>query len=188
MVHKMKLTKAEFKGIIKECIKELIKEGAFNKALKESGLGGMALTNQQAPVRKPSVDTARVRSAASRMAGYDEFVGGAEADEIQAQTNDYMNSSPGLKALVENTANMMAKGNKQDAGVYAEIFADTAVNTLPKMMMNDPNRQGYGSLVAAGMQAAQEQVAPEQLEALAGPRKDITHWARLAFGGKPSEE
>ena len=184
----MKLTKAEFKGMIKECIKELIKEGAFNRALKESGLITSSPQQQQQQPRRAPVDTARVRSAASRMAGYDEFVGGAEADEIQSQTNDYMNSSPGLKALVESTANMMAKGNKQDAGVYADIFADTAMNTLPKMMMNDPNRQGYGSLVAAGMQATQEQVAPEQLEALAGPRKDITHWARLAFGGKPSEE
>jgi len=184
----MKLTKAEFKGIIKECIKELIKEGAFNKALKENGLGMVSSGPSQQTARRALVDPARVRSAASRMAGYDEFVGGAEADEIQTQNSDYMNNSPGLKALVESTANMMAKGNKQDAGVYAEIFADTAVNTLPKMMMNDPNRQGYGSLVAAGMQAATEQVAPEQLEALAGPRKDITHWARLAFGGKPSEE
>lgn len=198
----MKLTKGEFKVMIKECIKELIKEGAFNQALHEAGIGklvnktGMtSAPKQTAPSAqgyKDPVLAERARAAARRITGLDEdidnmvpdsFSSGGDTESLQETPR--LSSNPGLQNLVEGTARMMAKGDNRLAESYAAIFADTAMNTLPKMMMNDPNRQGYGNLAAAGLQGNVEKVKSEELEKLA-PTGDVTRWATLAFGTNPS--
>lgn len=185
----MKLTRGELKSIIKECFKELIKEGVFDGQLvSESSRSGRVSSTSKAS-NKTTTQTdpyavERARAAARRMAGADddEFVGlpplSSNSGPVEEAT---IHNNPGLQNLVEQTARMMAKGDTQMAKDYAAIFADTAVNTLPQMMMNDPNRQGYGNLAAAGMQAQVEKVKPEELKSLA-PTGDITRWATLAFG------
>lgn len=87
-----------------------------------------------------------------------------------------------LKKLIEATSTQMSKGDNKMANAYASILADTAMNTLPQQMAQDPSRNGgYGALAAAGMQGAQEKVAPQELQAIA-PSGDMSHWAKLAFG------
>lgn len=197
----MKLTKGEFKVMIKECIKELIKEGAFNQALHEAGIGKLATkpssglvpkgVNQPASSKsvKDPMLAERAKMAARRIAGFEDEIDSmvpdsfAEGDEGTMQETKMIN--PGLQNLVEGTARMMAKGDNRLAESYAAIFADTAMHTLPKMMMNDPNRQGYGNLAAAGMQANVEKVKSEELQMLA-PTGDVTRWATLAFGTNPT--
>jgi len=188
----MKLTRGEFKMMIKECIKELIKDGSFAQALSENFKGVPTRSNGQQPVQQRQQPqqqdpylAERARSAARRMAGADaEFVGAGGQEQMG---HDY-NPAPerlqnkGLQNLVDQTALSMAKGDQKLAESYAAIFADTAMHTLPKMMAQDPNRAGYGQLAAAGMQAHEEQVAPEQLQSLA-VGGDITRWAALALGG-----
>ena len=185
----MKLSRADFKDVIKECIKELIKEGAFNKALKECVMSSvpdsdddddkMNLFEISKPSKISSIDkqiqTNAARAAARRM---------VSVDNEKSLSEDYhVNNSinPALQHLIENTAHAIGKGNEAAANTYAEIFADTAMNTIPNQMANDSNRQGYGALAAPGAGQMQERVDPRELQSLA-KQGDVTHWAKLAFG------
>ena len=181
----MKMTKSDFKGLIKECIRELIKEGAFNEVAAVMAEGVKPNTSIRAASKeliqkKNPVDAARARGLAARMAGYDEFMpDGFDLNESNMPT---MPINENLKKLIETTSSQMSKGDSKAANAYAAILADTAMNTLPQQMAQDPSRNGgYGALAAAGMQGAQEKVAPQELQAIA-PSGDVSHWAKLAFG------
>jgi len=181
----MKLTKSEFKAMIKECMRELIKEGAFGQTITESKTTKPKTAQQptsrlgSTAGRDPMV-AERARLAARRMAGAeDELDAMMPAGYESGPTSQIQN--PGLQNLVESTARMMAKGDSQLAESYASIFADTAVNTLPQMMANDTDRRGYGNLAAAGMQGQVEKVNEQELQSLA-VAGDMSRWAAVAFG------
>lgn len=191
----MKLTKNEFKGMIKDCIKELIKEGAFDQALAEEGAIREAKipARGQAPAqpqRKPQpratdpMMAQRARDAARRMVGADDYrYGPGFSDDVP---EDFENvtitqQAPGLQRLVESVASHVAKGDQKVANQYAAIFADTAMNTLPKQMANDSNRSGYGGLAGLGAHTQVEKVNEQDIQSLA-PMGDMSHWAQLAFG------
>jgi len=177
----MKMTKNDFKGLIKECIRELIKEGAFNEVANVMSENARPTSSVRTAARdmvnqKNPVDTARARALAARMAGYDDV----NTDTDNTSTSVPMNQN--LLKLVEATSNQMSKGDNKMANAYAAILADTAMHTLPQQMAQDPSRNsGYGAMAAAGMQGAQEKVAPQELQAIA-PSGDVSHWAKLAFG------
>ena len=177
----MKMTKSDFKGLIKECLRELIQEGAFNEVATVMAENVKPNTSIRAAAKdlvqqkKSPVDVARARSLAARMAGYDDF-----ASEMSDAPSGPINEN--LKKLIEATSSQMGKGDSKAANAYAAILADTAMNTLPQQMAQDTSRGGgYGALAAAGMQGAQEKVAPQELQAIA-PQGDVSHWAKLAFG------
>lgn len=175
----MKLTRLEFKNIIKSCIKELIKEGAFDQVMKEclqSSSKSFRLSEEQGQIllagsKKPtrSIDNnikEKLRASVS------------DDDEVYDQVEEPLN--PGLVNLIENTAGIMAKGDKNTANAYAEIFADTAINTLPQQLANDVGKDsGYGAI--GPQQGMKEKVQPEQLKSLA-QNNDMGRWARVAFG------
>jgi len=179
----MKMSKADFKGMIKECIRELIKDGAFADVLAEG-------TNKQPAPQQSSfrtaakelistnaqvVDRDKLKAQAERMSGYYEGAGDMPNAQTARPVNDH------VKKLISMTANEMGKGNAQLSNTYAAIFEDTAMHTLPQQLANDTSvGSGMGALQAAGMQNQKEQVAPAQLEAMAHDG-DITHWAKLAF-------
>jgi hypothetical protein len=182
----MKMTKSDFKGMIKDCIRELIKEGAFNEvgAVMSEGTRTAPSTNRVASRdminQKSPVDAARTRAAAARIAGYDDMGFGSSENSDMQISSAPMNQN--MQKLVEAASNQMSKGDNKMANAYAAILADTAMHTLPQQMAQDPSRNGgYGAMAAAGMQGAQEKIAPEQLQAIA-PSGDIGHWAKLAFG------
>jgi hypothetical protein len=180
----MKMTKNDFKGLIKECIRELITEGAFNEVASVMAENVKPNSSIRTAARdmienKNPVDVARARAAAARMAGYDEVGFGNE------NISEHVPSAPmnqNMKKLVEATSAQMSKGDNKMANAYAAILADTAMHTLPQQMAQDPSRNGgYGAMAAAGMQGTQEKVAPQELQAIA-PSGDVSHWAKLAFG------
>ena len=185
----MKLTKSEFKAMIKECMRELIKEGAFGQTITESKnttskqkMVQPTSTRLTGPASRDPMVAERARMAARRMAGAEDDLdammppGLSDTASPSAQIQN-----PGLQNLVESTARMMAKGDSQLAESYASIFADTAVNTLPQMMANDTDRRGYGNLAAAGMQGQVEKVNEQELQSLA-VAGDMSRWAAVAFG------
>jgi len=180
----MKMSKSDFKGLIKECIRELIKEGAFNEVVTVMAENANPTNSIRVAARdmvnqKNPVDAARARAAAARMAGYDDFGFTSEATDVPTSSAP-MNQN--MKKLVEATSTQMSKGDSKMASAYAAILADTAMHTLPQQMAQDPSRNGgYGAMAAAGMQGAQEKVAPQELQAIA-PSGDVSHWAKLAFG------
>lgn len=178
----MKLTKLEFKGIIKECIKELLNEGAFNETLKECVIGSKVYQETAGTHNNPPQKKIQTEAIARKIVGYGELI---ENDEEQPIQN--IRSNPHLQNLIENTANMMSKGNKDMASAYADIFADTALNTLPKMMAQESLSNGNVSMATAAGQnnLNEEKVAPQQLQELANANNgDIGHWAKIAFGGR----
>lgn len=177
----MKMTKSDFKGLIKECIRELIQEGAFNEVGSVIAENAKPSTSIRAAAKdlvqqkKNPVDVARARNLAARMAGYDDLTP-ESSDAPSAPINE------NLKKLIETTSSQMGKGDSKAANAYAAILADTAMNTLPQQMAQDTSRGGgYGALAAASMQGVQEKVAPRELQAIA-PSGDVSHWAKLAFG------
>lgn len=191
----MKLTKNEFKAMIKDCIKELLKEGAFDKALTEAALAGAPVRQQSKPQvgRQPAarnpIDAQRARDIARKIAGADDFrygpgfssMGGDEEFPEDLSSIRLTQQAPGLQHLVETAAQNVARGDQSLANQYASIFADTAMNTIPKQMANDRDRSGYSGLAGVGMPQQMEKVSAEELQSLA-PMGDMSHWAQLAFG------
>lgn len=188
----MKLSKSEFKSMIKECIRELVNEGAFNEVLKENIFANLqqteptvAANKKRTPakdlIQKDPVKQAQMQALARRIAGYDQFDAMPNASEnISNMSSAPMNDN--LKRLVETTAAQISKGDQNAANAYAAIFADTAMNTLPQQLANDPGSTGgFGSLAAATMQGAQEKVTEGEIKSLA-PSGDTSRWAKLAFG------
>lgn len=183
----MKMKKSEFKAMIKECIKELIKEGAFNQALKENGLIGESVqaNKSSASVISDSAKQAHARAIAMRMAGADDISdmmspGSRIVDDSGLTSPSQGVLDPRMKQIIESTAHGIARGNKEEAQQLAAILADTAVNTYPQQMMNDAGG-GVAAMAQAGMQAHQESVSQEDLEQLMGPHKDLNRWATVAF-------
>jgi len=186
----MKLSKSEFKSMIKECIRELVNEGAFNEVLKENIFANLQETEEptnkkRVPakdlIQKDPVKQAEMQALARRIAGYDQFDGMPNVSEDMGKAASApMNDN--LKRLVETTAAQISKGDQNAANAYAAIFADKAMNTLPQQLANDPGSTGgFGSLAAATMQGAQEKVTEGEIKSLA-PSGDTSRWDKLAFG------
>jgi hypothetical protein len=182
----MKMTKTDFKGMIKECIKELIKDGAFAEVLAESvNTNKQSVTNKQSSFRAaakelisdtPKVDKDKLKAQAAQMSGYYEGMGESSSTSEARPINEH------VKKLISMTANEMGKGNSKLSSTYAAIFEDTAIHTLPHQLANDTGAGGGGmaALTAAGMQNQEEKVAPAQLEAMAIDG-DMSRWAKVAF-------
>ena len=95
----MKIQKTEFKAIIKECLKELVAEGAL-----------------------------------------DHMVTGMVTERASTIQQQAMMQDPRIVA----TAYQTAGGNPQQAALMQQIFADTALNTLPQHMRNEVPGAGMG--------------------------------------------
>lgn len=179
----MKMSKADFKGMIKECIRELIKDGAFADVLAEG-------TNKQTAPKQnsfraaakeliaenPKVDKDKLKAQAAQMSGY--YQGAEEG----YSASDAKPINEHVKKIISATANEMGKGNSKLSNAYAAIFEDTAMHTLPQQLANDTGTgSGMAALTAAGMQHQEEKVAPAQLESMA-VGGDMGRWAQVAFG------
>lgn len=195
----MKLTKNEFKAMIKDCIKELLKEGAFDNALLEAAsqnrrvpsafAGGNKTTAQ--PSQRSLIDSQKAKAIARKLAGADDFrygpglagVGGDFSDDLPEDLASVRltQQAPGLQKLVESAAQNVARGDQGLASQYASIFADTALNTIPRQMAEDPQRGSYAGLAGLGAHQQVEKVTTEDMQRFA-PMGDMSHWAQLAFG------
>lgn len=136
----MKITKNEFKSIIKECLQELIAEGALDHMV-----GGMiAERTQQTMMQDP-----RIRMAAMQAAG----------------------------------------GNPQQANIMEQIFADTAMTSLPQQASNMlPNGMSLPPGMNMGMLGEVRAPLPPRDPSWTPPQQaqpqsqgPATNWARLAF-------
>lgn len=163
----MKLSKTEFKKILKQCIKELIVEGAFNNVIKEN-------------VGHVSPEPARVAS--------NDLVSNNQqqpSNNFNPFTSSVGQSSPNerMRELVRMTAMHSANGNEKQAAIMENILTDTAQTTYLK-------QRGAEGTGAAGMggktyvSKEEEQYDKAQLDALngIGGNKGSNHWAALAFG------
>jgi len=158
----MKLNRTQFKKILKECIRELITEGAFDNVIKENV--------------QPVAATARVAP--------NDFVGQVTKNSTTAQppfsSVGHMTPNERLRELSRIAAMQTAQGDPKQAAMMESIFADTAMTTLQSQLGTE---MGGGGGVYLGEQASPEveQIDQAQLNALSGDRPK-NHWAALAFG------
>lgn len=153
----MKLKKDQFKKILKECILELIGEGAFDKIINES------------------IQTSPKLANASTM--NEQANGHSHPYENVGQ----MSPNQRLKEIARMTAMTAAGGDSKQAAMLNAIFEDTAMTTLQKQMgaVNTGNGNLFiGEQVDPNVEAADR----AELEALSGGH-GANHWAALAFGG-----
>lgn len=152
----MKLTKGEFRLMIKECIRELITEGAFNQILSES-ISGNVLPN-----------SATVTGQNQQFSG-----------NINQQQS---NVNPHLQNIIQNTAKMVTAARPQQAGLYAALLEDTAKTTLQKMLLNDSQmRSGGNMIVEDNTPVSAHEVQDLQALSVGG---DMKRWAAIAMGGQ----
>ena len=168
----MKVTKGQLKSLLKECIKELLEEGAFNNALEEV-LTEAAQGGQQAPLSAFQVMNPPQQQQAP-----------ATPD---MSMGSFQNPHERLRALTQATAAAAGgSSNPQQRAILENIFADTAATTLREQAM-DPGARGTGGLsgLLGEMPVSQQQAQADrdQLQALSFGG-DITRWAQAAFAGK----
>lgn len=153
----MKLTKGEFRLMIKECIRELITEGAFNQILTES-MTGNVYSNSNTIAAMPQ-------------------------QQMMNSVPQQSTLNPHLSNLIQNTAKMVTAAKPQQAGLYAALLEDTAKTTLQKMMLNDTQMRGGGGhmVVEDNTPLSQHEVQDLQALSVGG---DMKRWAAIAMGGQ----
>ena len=111
----MKFTKSQFKSLLKECLAELIQEGAFDSKLETIAEAKMAIVKEQA------------RSTAND-AGMSNTITGGDVGKNVAMMN-------AIGVLARGTEGKgMWTGKKS---LFEEILKDTAQNTLQKQLRED---------------------------------------------------
>ena len=112
----MKLSRNEFKGIIKECLIEILSEGMGNHTtLRES----LSQRSTSAAVSKSTPANRR------------------PSDTVAYSTTNYQKQP----ALDKKRISEVIKAESNGDPVLAAILADTASTTLPNMLMNESSRQ-----------------------------------------------
>ncbi|MFA6050795.1 MAG: hypothetical protein WC761_06425 [Candidatus Paceibacterota bacterium] len=178
----MKINRAQLKSILKECVKELITEGAFNNVIKESvnaapksdnGNNDSANIWNGNGVRRPAANDLQQQQ------NYQESTPTPKNNQYDYNVGQ-MNPNQRLHDLARTVAQNASGGNPKHAKMMESIFADTAMTTLQKQLANG---EGGGHGVYVGEEYTQEiqQADMAELNALGGGAPQ-GHWAALAFG------
>ncbi len=155
----MKLKRDQFKNILKECIVELIGEGAFDKIISES-----------------------LHSAASARPAANDFVSSNTNENPHAYGMGQLTPNERLKEIANHAAMLSSGNDPKRASMLASIFEDTAKTTLQKTLAAENG--GYGSTqMFVGEQVSPEELKAEQVELeVLSQGRGTNHWAALAFG------
>lgn len=162
----MKLNRAQFKKILKECICELISEGAFNNVVKEN------IEVRVPPQRSAPNDFVN--------SGQQNFVSDIDTRPSPFSTVGQMSPNQRLRELAKFAAHESAKGDKKQAAMMESIFADTAMTTLQSQLGSELGSTG-GMYLNEEQAKKSEEIDQAELQALNGNRP-TNHWAALAFG------
>jgi hypothetical protein len=154
----MKMTKSQFKSLLRECLSELINEGAFDKKLEKLTEGKL-----QAAGAKPGM-----------------IYGNSSSPQIPQTTTSSDVINPRLLEAVRNVTSQTAPGKKS---MFEEIMMDTAMNTLQNQIANG---DGFGSNAGLGqdMPVRPEVAAQDDAVLAAMSGGNPTRWATAAFGTK----
>lgn len=161
-----KISKNQLKAIVKECLVEILQEGLG------AGLPAQNFLYQQQPV----YEARNIRPSAQKI----------PSNKPQQRISPL--DMPATPYAARNVSQSLAHAIKTESHgnpIMAEILADTAVTTLPKMMSGgDPMTES--SHTGASRLTQQEQFAgtPEQVFG-----EDVaSKWANLAFAEPPSKK
>jgi len=149
----MKLDRTQFKKVLKECMRELIDEGAFSNVMKESNF------RQEASNERPAAN---------------DFVASSQVGN--SSPNDR------LKEISRAAAAQISKGDPKSRAMMESIFEDTARTTWQRQMEAERGGTGQDE-VYVGDETSAEVNAQEMamLDVLSGGR-GAQHWAAVALG------
>lgn len=157
----MKLNRSQLKSILKECIQELLVEGAFHQVIKETvGPQGPMLSESSS---SPSPDLLlKQQQYRQRL---NEIVNGGEGPvELQQPSAA---PTEAMRALSEQASMLVSNGNPGIKNVFQKIFEDTAQNLAREESPEFQPRPGEATL---------SDIMPKG--------QDIGHWAKLAMSKK----
>ena len=158
----MKMSKIQFKTLMKECLTELINEGAFDKKLEK-------IAESKMPSHGTGILYGNQAASPSR---------GGQATYSPPQEQAGVN--PRLLEAVKNVISKQPPGRKS---LFEEILMDTALTTLQKQIGSG---DGFGAAGALFNDApvSQEIIAHDQAQLQAMSGGDPSRWAMAAFGNK----
>jgi hypothetical protein len=166
----MKLSKSEFKEMLKEALVELIEDGEIS--LPESSLSSNPQESQSFNSDSRRSLRERLRE---RIAGEGDSSMMGEDDEFSQPQNYQENKR--LSDAVRMTALSVAKGDSSRSKVLESVFMDTARTTLQKQLNSE---MGMGVGGGSGPATPEERIQDQrQLNAFEAKSR----WAHLAFGG-----
>lgn len=155
----MKMSKAQFKTLMKECLTELINEGAFDKKLEKIAEGkissqgkGLLYGNQHRPL----------------------------PHQQQASTEEQPGINPRLLEAVKNVTSAQPAGRKS---LFEEIMMDTAMTTLQKQI-GAGDAFGAAGALYNDSPVPQEVQAHDEAQLQAMSNGNPSRWAAAAFGNK----
>lgn len=149
----MKMSKSEFKTLMKECLAELINEGAFDKKLEQIA----------------ESKNANVQPSYNRYVPQP-FVGNSVPQP----------QNTGLTEQMKKVINYAVGGTGAKNSIMEEILADTAMTTLQTRMMNEVQGNFDSSLVSPGFSKSQNDAELEQLNQLSNG--NMSNWKNVIFG------
>jgi len=151
----MKMTKKDLKLMMKECIVELIQEGAFNH---------VGSTSTMMPQPQQMINP--------MLMGNNPFTG----MPMQQQQNPATQMEVFAKQAAAQYAQQFGGSNPAQANMFQHIFEDTIKNTLPQQAMSTEKFPGQEILTETfGEQEVRQDV--KKLEKVG----DVSRWAKLAF-------
>lgn len=157
----MKLNKSQFKKILKECIKELIVEGAFNSVITEN-----LDMSQEGPVLDIGFDDKKV-----------DFKKPAAPTKVISER--YNAEDNRIQEMAKHVASSCAGGDAGTATMMEQILADTARTTL--IAQREVSAGGKGGMDLGGVATPETDAADEaQLDMLSGGLGS-KRWAAVAF-------
>jgi len=184
----MKLNRLQLKSILKECVKELINEGAFNAVIKESFKGPVGNQQNNSVTNEGIWNSNGVRRpAANDLQSFNNNAPSQypqQQQQQQSQTPQYdhnvgqMHPNARLQELARTVAQNSSGGNPKHAKMMESIFADTAMTTLQKQL-GAGDGGGQGVYVGEEYTPEAEHADVMELQALGAASG---HWANLAFG------
>lgn len=192
----MQVTKKQFKALLKECIMELIDEGAFKSSFKEAitesvqtssknSLSGISTFDVMSSLKNNSSSNQTIDNEGIPQYLNEVLIPTKTIYEKSGLSQNVINQQQNqpnarLAALIQHTAAEQAGQNPSKAALMESIFADTAMTTLMNQR-DDPESRGISGLLPSETPITQQQASRERqaLETLA-PSGDISRWAKVA--------
>jgi hypothetical protein len=151
----MKMTKQDLKNLMKECLRELIAEGAFSKALLETN------KKQGNGVAQPTgIYTLPPTNSNDGLINNN-------------NNNNEEQINPNLIRTIKAASSLITRGDPKQSKIMENILLDTATTTLQKQLAGE----GQGGGIPA---TPEETRADETQLKMLGAQ----NWARLAFNDK----
>lgn len=167
----MKLTKEDLKGIVKECLVEILAEGIGAAPLNESRMSGQVRTTPPRPVQNMSGRAATQQQQVPRQTIHDKISFAPSRDQIQKSSQVTKKINP-LRFMGDITSDPIMAG----------VLADTAEKGQ-HMTMNESNRgpSHEDQVMSSGDQAAKMMLGADPMDIFG---ESSSMWATLAFSEK----